>query len=51
MTSMQVAMRGEDIGESVIIITETGDKLTAEQLNSKMDQQTHGSKLNYTISG
>ena len=50
MTSMQVAMRGEDTGESVIIITETGDKLTSEQLNSTMDQQTHGSKLNYTIS-
>lgn len=50
MTEIQVAMKGENTGESVIIITETGDKLTAEQLNSKMDQQTIGNKLNYTVS-
>jgi putative anti-sigma factor len=47
---MQIAMKSENAGESVIIITETGDKLTAEQLNSKMDQQTHDNKLNYTMS-
>ncbi len=34
----------------LLLSRRTGDKLTAEQLNSKMDQQTHGSKLNYTIS-
>lgn len=47
---MQIAMKSENAGESVIIITETGDKLTAEQLNSRMDQQTHDNKLNYTMS-
>ena len=50
MTGIQVAMKGENTGESVIIITETGDRFTAEQLNSKMDQQTIGNKLNYTVS-
>lgn len=50
MTGIQVAMKGENTGESVIIITETGDKLTAEQLNSKMDQQILDNKLNYTVS-
>lgn len=47
---MQIAMKSENAGESVIIITETGDKLTAEQLNSKMDQQTNDNQLNYTKS-
>lgn len=47
---MQIAMKSENAGESVFIITETGDKLTAEQLNSKMDQQTNDNQLNYTKS-
>lgn len=47
---MQVAMKSENAGESVFIITETGDKLTAEQLNLKMDQQTDDNQLNYTKS-
>ena len=47
---MQIAMKSENAGESVFIITETGDKLTAEELNSKMDQQTNDNQLNYTKS-
>lgn len=50
MDGMQIAMKSENAGESVFIITETGDKLTAEQLNSKMDQQTNDNQLNYTKS-
>ena len=50
MDGMQIAMKSENAGESVFIITETGDKLTAEQLNSKMDQQTNNNQLNYTKS-
>lgn len=50
MTGIQVAVKGENTGESVIIVTETGDRFTAEQLNLKMDQQTLGNKLNYTVS-
>ena len=48
MDGMQIAMKSENAGESVFIITETGDKLTAEELNSKMDQ--HNNQLNYTKS-
>ncbi len=47
---MQIAMKSENAGESVFIITETGDKLTAEQLNLKMDQQTNDNQLNYSKS-
>lgn len=47
---MQIAMKSENAGESVFIITETGDKLTAEQLNLKMDQQINDNQLNYTKS-
>ena len=50
MDGMQIAMKSENAGESVFIITETGDKLTAEQLNLKMDQQTNDNQLNYTKS-
>lgn len=50
MDGMQIAMKSENAGESVFIITETGDKLTAEELNSKMDQQTNNNQLNYTKS-
>ena len=50
MDGMQIAMKSENAGESVFIITETGDKLTAEELNSKMDQQTNDNQLNYTKS-
>lgn len=50
MDGMQIAMKSENAGESVFIITETGDKLTAEQLNTKMDQQTNDNQLNYTKS-
>ena len=50
MDGMQIAMKSENAGESVFIITETGDKLTAEELNSKMDQQTTNNQLNYTKS-
>lgn len=50
MDGMQIVMKSENAGESVFIITETGDKLTAEELNSKMDQQTNNNQLNYTKS-
>ena len=50
MDGMQIAMKSENAGESVFIITETGDKLTAEELNSKMDQQTNNNQLNDTKS-
>ena len=50
MDGMQIAMKSENAGESVFIITETGDKLAAEELNSKMDQQTNNNQLNYTKS-
>ena len=50
MDGMQIDMKSENAGESVFIITETGDKLTAEELNSKMDQQTNNNQLNYTKS-
>lgn len=50
MDGMQIAMKSENAGESVFIITEIGDKLTAEELNSKMDQQTNNNQLNYTKS-
>ena len=50
MDGMQIAMKSENAGESVFIITETGDKLTAEELNPKMDQQTNNNQLNYTKS-
>ena len=50
MDGMQIAMKSENAGESVFIITETGDKLTAEELNSKMDLQTNNNQLNYTKS-
>ena len=47
---MQVAMSGNSSTESVIVVTDDGNKFTMEQLNPKIARQISENKLAYSVS-